>query len=73
CVREVEVFLRRAVDEGVLRGDRPEGWAAALLPELVNLAAHGQPQLGPGQAADLVVDTFLRGDGAGPAGAGSVE
>ncbi|WP_075018260.1 TetR/AcrR family transcriptional regulator [Actinacidiphila rubida] len=63
CVREVEVFLRRAVDEGVLRGDRPEGWAAALLPQLMHLVARQQPELSPAQAADVVVDTFLHGLG----------
>ncbi|MGW0300866.1 TetR/AcrR family transcriptional regulator [Streptomyces anthocyanicus] len=64
AVREVDVFLRRATDEGLLRPDQPQGWAATLLPELVNLAAHQQAHLGPGRAADVVVDTLLCGLGA---------
>ncbi|MFD6534667.1 TetR/AcrR family transcriptional regulator [Streptomyces sp. NPDC060184] len=64
CIAEVDTFLCRATDEGLLRGNRPEGWAGTLLPELVNLASHEQAHLDPGRAADLVVDTFLRGVGA---------
>jgi AcrR family transcriptional regulator len=63
CVREVEVFLERAADEGLLRADRPEGWAAALLPQLMHLVARQLPELSPAQAADVVVDTFLHGLG----------
>ncbi|MGW0858076.1 TetR/AcrR family transcriptional regulator [Streptomyces sp. NPDC002690] len=64
CIAEVDTFLRRATDAGLLRRNCPEGWAGTLLPELVNLASHQQRHLSPGQAADLVVDTFLRGLGA---------
>ncbi|MEV5177906.1 TetR family transcriptional regulator, partial [Streptomyces flaveolus] len=64
CIAEVDTFLRRATDEGLLRRDQSEGWAAPLLPELVNLASHQQRHLTPGKAADVVVDTFLHGVGA---------
>ncbi|MGW1468237.1 TetR/AcrR family transcriptional regulator, partial [Streptomyces sp. NPDC002308] len=64
CVAEVDAFLRRATVEGILRPGRPEGWASALLPQLVNLAAHRQVHLTPARAADVVVDTLLHGVGA---------
>ncbi|MEW2489685.1 TetR family transcriptional regulator [Streptomyces sp. NPDC048411] len=64
CIAEVDAFLERATAEGLLRRDQPEGWTGPLLPELVNLAAHRQTHLGPAQAADVVVDTFLQGNGA---------
>ena len=63
-VREVDIFLQRAIDEGLLRPDLPEGWAGALLAQLVKLASHQQAHLSPGRAADMVVDTYLRGIGA---------
>ncbi|MEU8583212.1 TetR/AcrR family transcriptional regulator [Streptomyces abikoensis] len=63
-VREVDGFLRRATDEGVLRRDQPEGWASALLPQLMHLVSRQMPELSPGQAADVVVDTLLHGLGA---------
>ncbi|MFD6534602.1 TetR/AcrR family transcriptional regulator [Streptomyces sp. NPDC060184] len=62
-VREVDTFLARATDEGVLRPDLPPGWAGALLPQLMHLVARQLPELNPGQAADVVVDTLLRGLG----------
>ncbi|WP_369214907.1 TetR/AcrR family transcriptional regulator [Streptomyces flavofungini] len=62
-VEEVDAFLRRATDEGLLRGDRPEGWASVLLPQLMHLISRHMPELTPGQAADVVVDTLLHGLG----------
>ncbi|MFD0021639.1 TetR/AcrR family transcriptional regulator [Streptomyces sp. NPDC058382] len=62
--RNVDTFLRRAADEGLLRADAPEGWAAALLPQLMHLVAQKMPGLNAAQAADVVVDTFLHGMGA---------
>lgn len=64
AVREVDAFLERATDEGLLRPGFPEGWASALLPDLMHLASRQRPELTPGQAADLVVDTLLHGLGA---------
>ncbi|MFI6645377.1 TetR/AcrR family transcriptional regulator [Streptomyces sp. NPDC050504] len=63
-VREVDDFLRRAVDEGLLRPGEPEGWAGALLPQLMHLVSRHSPGLSAGRAADLVVDTLLHGLGA---------
>ncbi|WP_086828036.1 TetR/AcrR family transcriptional regulator [Streptomyces sp. NRRL B-24572] len=63
AVREVDAFLQRATDEGLLRTGLPQGWASALLPALMNLVARQSDELGPGQAADIVVDTFLNGIG----------
>ncbi|MGW2035346.1 TetR/AcrR family transcriptional regulator [Streptomyces sp. NPDC001761] len=64
AVREVEAFLARATDEGLLRPGLPQGWAGALLPQLMHLVSRQMPELSPGQAADLVVDTLLNGVGA---------
>ncbi|MET8630516.1 TetR family transcriptional regulator [Kitasatospora sp. NPDC004669] len=60
-VAEVDVFLRRATGEGLLRADLPPGWAAALLPQLMHLVVRQTPDLPTGPAADLVVATLLRG------------
>ncbi|MGW0301167.1 TetR family transcriptional regulator, partial [Streptomyces anthocyanicus] len=54
----------RATDEGLLRPDQPQGWAATLLPELMHLVSRQLPELSPPQAADVVVDTLLHGLGA---------
>ncbi|MFD8565684.1 TetR/AcrR family transcriptional regulator [Streptomyces sp. NPDC059639] len=62
-VHEVDVFLERATDEGLLRTGLPQGWASALLPQLMHLVARQLPDLSPGQAADVVVDTLLHGLG----------
>ncbi|MFF3606693.1 TetR/AcrR family transcriptional regulator [Streptomyces sp. NPDC002463] len=64
AVRDVDAFLERATDEGLLRPGLPEGWASALLPQLMHLVSRQSPELSPGQAADVVVDTFLHGTGA---------
>lgn len=63
-VNEVETFLTRATDQGLLRKGLPEGWAGQLLPELMHLVARQLPALSPAQAADVVVDTLLHGLGA---------
>jgi AcrR family transcriptional regulator len=63
AIREVDTFLRRATDEGLLRPGLPQGWASALLPQLMHLVTREMPRLSPGQAADIVVDTLLRGLG----------
>ncbi|MEV7238573.1 TetR/AcrR family transcriptional regulator [Streptomyces sp. NPDC051020] len=61
--REVDAFLERAIDEGVLRPGLPQGWASALLPQLMHLVSWQSPELSPGRAADVVVDTLLHGLG----------
>jgi AcrR family transcriptional regulator len=63
AVEEVDVFLRRATDEGLLRSGLPQGWASALLPQLMHLVSRQLPELSPGQGADVVVDTLLNGLG----------
>ncbi|GLP70915.1 TetR family transcriptional regulator [Streptomyces sp. TUS-ST3] len=62
-IAEVDMFLRRATDEGLLRPDLPSGWTSALLPQLMHLVSRQLPELSPGQAADVVVDTLLNGLG----------
>ena len=62
-IHEVDTFLQRATDDGLLRPDLPQGWASALLPQLMHLVSREMPRLSPGQAADVVVDTLLRGLG----------
>jgi AcrR family transcriptional regulator len=64
AVEEVDTFLRRATDEGLLRSGLPQGWASALLPQLMHLVSRQLPELSAGQAADVVVDTLLNGLGA---------
>ena len=63
-VKEVDTFLMRAVDEGLLRADVPPGWINGVLPLLMLQAAEQLPNLTAAQAADLVVDTLIRGLGA---------
>jgi AcrR family transcriptional regulator len=63
AVEEVDAFLRRATDEGLLRPGLPQGWASALLPQLMHLVSRQLPALSAGQAADVVVDTLLNGLG----------
>lgn len=64
AIHAVDAFLRRATDEGLLRPGLPEGWVSALLPQLMHLVNQQLPELSPGQAADVVVDTLLNGLGA---------
>lgn len=64
AIEEVDTFLRRATDEGLLRPGLPEGWASALLPQLMHLVSRQLPELSAGRAADVVVDTLLNGLGA---------
>ncbi|MDC2954331.1 TetR/AcrR family transcriptional regulator [Streptomyces gilvifuscus] len=63
AIEEVDAFLRRATDEGLLRPGLPQGWASALLPQLMHLVSRQLPELSAGQAADIVVDTLLKGLG----------
>ena len=59
----VEVFLRRAADEGLIRPDLPDGLAGALLHDLVGLMSKRFRDLDCGRAADLAVETLLTGVG----------
>ncbi|MHA6758607.1 TetR/AcrR family transcriptional regulator [Streptacidiphilus sp. PAMC 29251] len=60
---QVDAFLRRAVDQGLLRAGLPDGWVSGLLRQQLQLASHSLPELDPAQAADVLVDTLLRGVG----------
>jgi AcrR family transcriptional regulator len=60
---QVDAFLQRATDEGLLRADLPAGWASALLRQLLHLATDELPDLDAGRAADILVETYLRGVG----------
>jgi AcrR family transcriptional regulator len=62
--KRLDDFLQRAADEGYLRADAPPAWVRTVLDDLVDSIAHRFPDVEPPQAADLVVDTFLRGLGA---------
>ncbi len=62
-IDDVDAFLRRATDEGLLRSDLPPGWVATVLPPLMEQAAEELSELSAAQAADVVVDTLLRGVG----------
>lgn len=64
-IEQVDAFLQRATDEGLLRAGLPAGWAGALLRQLLRLATDELPDLDAGQAADLLVETYLRGVGRG--------
>lgn len=59
--KRLDDFLRRAADEGHLRTGVSLAWARAVLDQLVDGVAHRFPEVDPPQAADLVVDTLLRG------------
>lgn len=59
----LDVFIRRAIDEGLFRADLPEGWIEALLRQVIKVAADDVPHLEAAQAADLAVATLLNGIG----------
>ncbi|GAA3837602.1 TetR/AcrR family transcriptional regulator [Amycolatopsis tucumanensis] len=63
-VDEIELFLQRATDEGFLRPGLPAAWAGRVLGQLLHLATRELPGLSDAQAADVLVETFLRGFGA---------
>jgi AcrR family transcriptional regulator len=60
---QIAAFMRRAMDEGLIRSDLPEGLPQALLHQIIGLLAHRFPNDDPGQAADIAVDTLLKGMG----------
>jgi AcrR family transcriptional regulator len=59
----IAAFVQRAVDEGVIRADLPEGMAGALLTQIIALVSRDFPDLDPAPASDIVVDTLLSGIG----------
>jgi len=60
---QVAAFMRRAMDEGLIRSDLPEGMAQAQLHQMIALLAQQFPDHDPALAADIAVDTLLRGTG----------
>jgi AcrR family transcriptional regulator len=63
--QKIETFLRRALDDGLIRADLPDGMVWLLLHDIVDLVAHRYPQRDCGRAADLAVDVLLGGIGRG--------
>ncbi len=63
AIDEVDAFLQRATDEGFLRPDLPDRWPGNVLGQLVHLSTKDLPELSDAQAADVIVDTFLRAFG----------
>jgi AcrR family transcriptional regulator len=58
-------FLRRAMSEGSIRSDLPEGLVWALFKQIMTVFAQRFTDLDPGLAADLAVDVLLNGVGKG--------
>ncbi|HEY0812404.1 MAG TPA: helix-turn-helix domain-containing protein [Pseudonocardia sp.] len=54
-------FFRRAERDGVLVSGLPESWPLALFQGILRTLAQDLPDLPTGRAADLAVDSFLRG------------
>ncbi|GAA1521204.1 helix-turn-helix domain-containing protein [Kribbella lupini] len=59
----LDAFIRRCVDEELFRADLPDGWIEGLLRQVTKVAADDLTHLEAAQAADLVVETLLRGVG----------
>lgn len=57
----LRAFVQRAVDEGVLRDDLPDGMAMMLLQRIVDMVAVQFRDIEPGPASDLIVDMLLGG------------
>jgi hypothetical protein len=60
---QIAASVRRAVDEGLIRSDLPEGLPQALLHQVIGLLARESPDDDPGTAADIAVDTLVGGIG----------
>jgi AcrR family transcriptional regulator len=60
---QVAAFMRRAMHEGLIRSDLPDGMAQAQLHQIIALLARHLPD-DPARAADIAVDTLLTGVGA---------
>jgi AcrR family transcriptional regulator len=61
--QRVAGLIRRAIDEGLIRSDLSDGMAVALLYQLITLLARQFRDHDPARAADVAVDTLLRGIG----------
>jgi AcrR family transcriptional regulator len=61
---QIAAFLRRAMDEGLIRSDLPEGLAQALLHQIIILLARQFRDQDAAEVADIAVNTLLTGIGA---------
>ncbi|WP_445183400.1 TetR/AcrR family transcriptional regulator [Pseudonocardia sp. Cha107L01] len=61
--KRIAAFLQRAMDQGLIRSDLPGGMAEALLKQIVGLLARQFSDHDPARAADIAVDTILKGIG----------
>ncbi|MEU4522202.1 helix-turn-helix domain-containing protein [Amycolatopsis sp. NPDC024027] len=68
AVEEVDRFVKRATYEGFLRAGLPARWPGSVLGSLVRLSTKDLSVLNDVQAADVIVDTFLRAFGKGDVG-----
>jgi AcrR family transcriptional regulator len=59
----IAAFLQRAVDEGLIRTDLPEGMAEHLLKQIVGVLASKFRDHDPAHAADFAVNALLSGVG----------
>ncbi|HTF45970.1 MAG TPA: helix-turn-helix domain-containing protein [Pseudonocardia sp.] len=59
----IAAFLQRAMDEGMIRSDLPDGLAQALLHQIVMLLGRQFRDLDAPEVADIAVDTLLVGIG----------
>ncbi|HEY0576965.1 MAG TPA: hypothetical protein VGD73_22905 [Pseudonocardia sp.] len=60
---QIAAFLRRAMDEGLIRSDLPEGLAQALLHQIIILLARQFRDQDAAEVADIAVNTLLTGIG----------
>jgi AcrR family transcriptional regulator len=60
---QFDTFLNRAVEQGVIRSDLPDGLVRAQLRVIVAVLARKCGHIDPPPAADLAVQTLLRGIG----------
>jgi AcrR family transcriptional regulator len=59
----VSRFVERAIADGLIRSDLPDGMAQALLIQIVHLTASQFPQIEAAPAADIIIETAIRGIG----------
>jgi AcrR family transcriptional regulator len=59
----IETFLRRAVSEGMIRADLPDGVAFDLMGDVIELLGLRHREIECGRAADIAVEILLGGIG----------
>ena len=65
-IERFAAFVRRAVDDGLVRADLPEGLALEIFQKTLLMLAGEYQQLAPGAVSDLAVDILLNGLGVHP-------